>query len=315
MEPALSDFFKVLRYLNEAENLSSSYKNLCLRNSFSEDYLNRMVSMVNSVDPILCSEKGSLKLIHSLDLLDQPFIYKESLGKGRVEIAEVIDSTNSEFLRRIDNLVSGDVLLAEIQTAGRGRRNTDWYSPIGCQLILSLCHCFKDLMFSQGLSVATGVTVARYIESLGIKGIEVKWPNDLYLNDHKVGGILIESSRVTRGYMTIIGLGLNVHRPTKHRDAFNWLEKNDGITLSRSRIAAELISVLRSMCEKFSCSGLASFSDDFARYDRLRGHEIIIENESGRFKGTASGVDSSGRLIVLNKGFSSAFSSGHIRSY
>ncbi|MBO6259019.1 MAG: biotin--[acetyl-CoA-carboxylase] ligase [Succinivibrio sp.] len=315
MESALSGVFAVLRCLNEEQSLSLSYENLSLQTSLSEEALKRIARTINAIDPVIIINSDYLKLRYPLDLLDQEYIYTEAKGRGRVEIAEVIDSTNSEFLRRVDNLVSGDVLLAEVQTSGRGRRNTDWYSPIGCQLILSLCHSFADLRFSRGLSVATGVTVARFIESLGLRGIQVKWPNDLYLNNLKLGGILIESLRTTSGFMTVIGLGLNIHRPAKHSESISWLDKASDLNFSRSRVAAGLIGALRSMCAEFSQCGLSPFLADFARYDRLRGHEIIIENETGSFRGIVDGVDSSGRLRLLKDGICRFLSTGHITTY
>ena len=127
-----------------------------------------------------------------------------------VEVLRELDSTNSELMRRARAGRTEPVLLvAEQQTAGRGRMGRDWQSAAGASLTFSLGLPLAPADWS-GLSLAVGTSVA---ESLN-PAVRLKWPNDLWLDDRKLGGILIETASFGEGgagrRQAVIGIGLNI---------------------------------------------------------------------------------------------------------
>lgn len=115
------------------------------------------------------------------------------LPAGQVTVLPVVDSTNQYLLDRITELKSGDACVAEYQHAGRGRRGRQWVSPFGTNLYLSMFWRLEQgPAAAMGLSLVVGIVMAEVLRKLGAEQVRVKWPNDLYLNDKKLAGILVE---------------------------------------------------------------------------------------------------------------------------
>lgn len=113
---------------------------------------------------------------------------------SRLEVAWSLDSTNTELVRR-PNPAHGqsEVLLAEFQSAGRGRRGRSWFAPPGGAVCLSLSWTFAEMPRDMGaLGLAIGVCVLRALEPFDVRDARLKWPNDILFGDRKLGGILIE---------------------------------------------------------------------------------------------------------------------------
>jgi BirA family transcriptional regulator, biotin operon repressor / biotin---[acetyl-CoA-carboxylase] ligase len=212
-----------------------------------------------------------------------------------VEVVPEIGSTNTELMRRARAGRMAPVLLvAEQQTAGRGRLGRDWHSAAGQSLTFSLGLPLAPASWS-GLSLAVGVSLA---ESLHPR-IQLKWPNDLWLDDRKLAGILIEtasfSEREARRY-AVVGVGINIAEgaaaslPT----APAWLrevlpEMDAGAALLR--IAAPLIETIRA----FEAFGFGPFQARFSGRDALRDRAVTL---SDGVAGTAHGTSEAGALLV-----------------
>ena len=136
-----------------------------------------------------------------------------SLPGFTVEVLPSIDSTSSELMRRARSGLMEPVLLtAEDQTAGRGRLGKGWHSKPGQSLTFSLALPLAPASWS-GLSLAVGVSLAHSLHP----DVRLKWPNDLWLHQRKIGGILVETAstgEATQGLrMVVIGVGINIARP------------------------------------------------------------------------------------------------------
>src|SRR5690606_4226150 len=118
-------------------------------------------------------------------------------------------------LRREPPVQGVAVLLAERQTAGRGRRGRHWASPLAANLYLSASRRYGGgLARLGGLSLAAGTAVAEALRALGASGVQLKWPNDLVIGGRKLGGLLVEGSGEPAGAArAVVGLGLNVRMP------------------------------------------------------------------------------------------------------
>jgi BirA family biotin operon repressor/biotin-[acetyl-CoA-carboxylase] ligase len=232
---------------------------------------------------------------------------------GALEVHWELDSTSSELQRRLGEAADLSMVLAETQTAGRGRRGRSWLSPPGLNLYLSCLKRFdRGFAALSGLSLAVGTMVLRAIESLGIEGAGLKWPNDVLAADGKLAGVLVELSGEYQGpCAAVIGVGLNL-RLTDALRAQAGQPACDLATLAdelpdRNIVAARLIGALVEGLREFERHGFAPFADDYARHDLLAGRTLKLSGAQGHVEGTGEGVDARGALQVR-------LASGELRS-
>ena len=213
-----------------------------------------------------------------------------------VEVLPQLDSTNSELMRRARSGQLEPVLLvAEHQTAGRGRMGRDW---VGAQthgaltaLTFSLGLVLQPRDWS-GLSLAVGLSLVGSLHP----ALQLKWPNDILWQGRKLGGILIETASVGDARYAVIGIGINLVAPaadglrTPPAGLQELLPDMDAAALL-GRIAAPLVRNLA----RFEQQGFAPLREDFNTRDALRDQEVQC---SDGLTGTARGVDSVGALLV-----------------
>ncbi|HEY8050411.1 MAG TPA: biotin--[acetyl-CoA-carboxylase] ligase [Ramlibacter sp.] len=214
-----------------------------------------------------------------------------------VEVLPSVDSTNTELMRRARAGRSEPVLLvAQEQTAGRGRLGRGWASAPGDSLTFSLGLPLAPEDWS-GLSLAVGVAVA---EALGPR-VRVKWPNDLWLDDRKLAGILIETAAWAAGEpqasrYAVIGIGINIREPTPgaYSTPPAWLgELLPGIDVPEA--LARIAQPLAGSVKAFEAFGFAPFHVRFDARDLLRDRTVHLSD--GR-SGTAHGTTETGGLLV-----------------
>ncbi|MDB5874124.1 MAG: birA [Ramlibacter sp.] len=213
-----------------------------------------------------------------------------------VEVLPEIGSTNTELMRRArTGQIEPVLLVAEQQTAGRGRLGRGWASRAGDSLTFSLGMPLAPADWS-GLSLAVGVSLA---ESLHPR-VKLKWPNDLWLEDRKLAGILIETASFGEGRKArrcaVVGVGINI----AERDASGlstppaWLrEVLPGIDAGGAllRIAVPLVRTVQA----FESFGFAPFQARFNARDVLRDRAVVLGDGT---TGTAHGTSESGALLV-----------------
>jgi BirA family transcriptional regulator, biotin operon repressor / biotin---[acetyl-CoA-carboxylase] ligase len=222
----------------------------------------------------------------------------------RVEVQPEIGSTNGELMARARaGRTEAGLLVAERQTAGRGRLGRAWFSDAGAPeaglpaLTFSLGLPLAPPDWS-GLSLAVGVAVAESIDSAVPPRITLKWPNDLWLDGRKLGGILIETASLQEAAprYVVIGVGLNLAPRAAEGLATPpaWLRElrpqADAPALLHALAPALLGAVLR-----FSESGFAPFTRRFAARDALAGQAVVLSDGTA---GRAEGVGEDGALRV-----------------
>ncbi|GGY14054.1 bifunctional ligase/repressor BirA [Rhodanobacter panaciterrae] len=230
---------------------------------------------------------------------------------GALEVHWELDSTSSELQRRGATAKDFSIVLAETQTAGRGRRGREWLSPPGMNLYLSCLKRFEQGFAAlSGLSLALGVIVLRALENLGIDGAGLKWPNDVLAiatgerPGGKLSGILVELSGEYQGpCAAIIGIGLNLRlTPALHaqagQPACDLATLAGGAPPDRNRAAAVLIEALVEGLRQFERDGFAGFVDDYARHDLLCDQPLQLSGVHGAFDAIGAGVDARGALRV-----------------
>ena len=211
------------------------------------------------------------------------------------ELLPQVDSTNSELMRRFR---AGDasalLLVAEHQTAGRGRLGRQWVSGPGCaaaSLTFSLALPLAPADWS-GLSLAVGVSLAESLHP----DLRVKWPNDLWLAQRKLAGVLIETAQFGSQRQVIVGVGINLRVP----DASGLARAPAGLTeclpgidapAALLRVAAPMVRAVR----RFEREGFAPFHGAFQRRDVLAGQPVTLSDGSC---GIAQGVSAQGELLL-----------------
>jgi BirA family biotin operon repressor/biotin-[acetyl-CoA-carboxylase] ligase len=241
---------------------------------------------------------------------------REALARGarararHIEVAWTVGSTNTVLLER-PSPAPGEMeaSLAEVQSAGRGRRGRTWFAPPGGAVCLSLSWTFAQMPRDVGsLSLAIGVCVLRALERLGISSLRLKWPNDILLADAKVGGILIELRAESAGPASaVIGIGLNVAlgaalgaQLAAAGVAAADLSAASAARPSRNAIAAKLIESCIEGLLEFEQHGLRAFMEEWRRADALRGRTVTVSSGDERTRGLARGVDLTGALLIEN---------------
>jgi BirA family biotin operon repressor/biotin-[acetyl-CoA-carboxylase] ligase len=239
-----------------------------------------------------------------------------------LQCVAVTDSTNQQLLQRAagGEDIHGATLLAEYQTAGRGRRGDAWIAPLGSGLCLSLGWRFDTQPNSMSaLSLVVGLGVMRALRVLGVtQHIGLKWPNDLLFRGRKLAGILLEMRAEFGGPSTVvIGIGLNVAIPGAARADISQpvadLSEATATVRSRNHVAGVLIDQLIGIINEFTAQGFAAFVDEWQQHDALRGHVIELTLPDRRVQGVAHGVDPSGMLVIEHAGRRETFLSGHVR--
>ncbi len=218
---------------------------------------------------------------------------------------------------RITELKSGDACVAEYQQAGRGRRGRQWVSPFGANLYLSMYWRLEQgPAAAMGLSLVVGIVMAEVLQNLGAEKVRVKWPNDLYLNDKKLAGILVElTGKTGDAAQLVIGAGINLTMRGSETNAINqdWINLQDaGVTIDRNKLTAEILSELRLAVVKFENEGLSAFLSRWQKMDNYlnRPVKLIIGNQE--IFGIARGIDQQGALLLEQDGNIKPYIGGEI---
>lgn len=218
---------------------------------------------------------------------------------GALDWVGTLDSTNAELLRRGAAQPDFALLVADAQSAGRGRRGRTWHSPpqanLYCSLYLQLPRGTRQ---AAGLSLLVGVAAAEALHALGAEAVQLKWPNDLLAQGRKLGGVLVELG----GAGAVIGIGINLRMPA---DAATEVEQpwTDlaalGVDVPREQVAARLVEALLPRLAAFREHGLDSGLR--ARWEALHAHagcEVHVLDAAQAWHGRALGLAADGALRV-----------------
>lgn len=236
-----------------------------------------------------------------------------------LEIFPRIDSTNSYLMALAQaDAPSGSVCFAETQTAGKGRRGRQWISPQGQNIYGSFLWRFSCVAGLGGLSLAIGVGVIRVLRQQGFANVGLKWPNDIYSDGKKLGGILIEVTSHTDGSASaVIGLGLNFNLPPNldgiTQAYTNLHEVAPDVALERNFVVAQLLNELLPIAATFEDQALAAYLDEWRDYDCLFGKSVNLFVGSQQISGIVQGIDENGLLkLQRDDGTIQTFASGEV---
>lgn len=211
------------------------------------------------------------------------------LGLPAVELLETTGSTLDVAHRlAADGAPAGSLVIADQQTAGRGRSGARWASAPGVGLWITLIERPEDSSGIEVLSIRVGIRAARALDIFAAEPIRLKWPNDLYVGDGKLAGILIEARwRDSRLEWVAVGIGINVAMPA---DVTGAAGLDPGTR--RIEVLAELLPGVR---QAAAATGDLTAREliEFDTRDMARGHQCVEPAQ-----GTVRGISASGELLV-----------------
>lgn len=261
-----------------------------------------------------------------LDLLDAARIESRLPQAARAALREL--EVHESLASTSDRLLAAgppppgrlDACLAEFQSAGRGRRGRPWVAPFASGLCLSVGWSFRDAPAALGaLSLAAGVASLRALGRLGIRGLKLKWPNDLLAGDAKLGGILIDLRGEAAGPAhVVVGIGINVRltRAARERLAAEGVSVADLAALGeaprRNELAAVLVAELAQALVEFGARGFAAFLEEWEAADALAGRPVRVVQGGEPIEGLARGVDGDGALLLDVDGARRRIHSGEV---
>jgi BirA family transcriptional regulator, biotin operon repressor / biotin---[acetyl-CoA-carboxylase] ligase len=220
----------------------------------------------------------------------------------RIEVVAQTGSTNADLLARLPELDRPTALIALDQTAGRGRAGRSWLSQAGSALTFSLAWKFMGpLARLAGLPLAVGVVLAESLAALDVHA-QLKWPNDLLKDGHKLAGILTETQGAADGGVwAVIGIGLNLVMPDELEARIGhavasapWLAQMD-----RNALMAALLEHLDMRLREFDRCGFAPFCARWNGLHAYQGRAVrIVDAGTLLHEGVAAGVDVHGCLLL-----------------
>ena len=255
------------------------------------------------------------KLARPIELLDREKI--EELSSKKVELIPVIDSTNQYLMDRIERLDSGSVCMAEYQSQGRGRRGRQWISPFGSNLYLSMYwRLDAGMAAAMGLSLVVGVAVVEALESMGVDGVKLKWPNDLYYQDKKLAGILVEMNGQAGGAANlVIGMGMNISMPESVEGIDQpWVtlsEVTDKLP-ERNLLAATLINAWEQALTDYEYKGMQGFTEKWNRLDNYMNRPAKLVMGNREISGIVRGINEQGAILLETGNGIESFIGGEI---
>jgi len=241
------------------------------------------------------------------------------VGAFQIEVVDQTGSTNEDLVARArQGAASGLVRVAELQTAGRGRRQRTWHSGIGDALTFSVLWVFAGSPAAlSGVSLAVGVSLVRSLRSLGIADVTLKWPNDVLWRRRKLGGVLIETSaRIPGAIQVVVGIGLNLRLSESMKKRIDQAAsdlESTGLRIDRNKLLGRVLRELHSVLSVYSQSGFAPFKAEWERAHEYQDKMVRLALSDGTEpEGRVVGVGDDGALLLAVGANTHRFTGGEV---
>ncbi|RWU21959.1 bifunctional biotin--[acetyl-CoA-carboxylase] synthetase/biotin operon repressor [Pseudomonas alkylphenolica] len=258
------------------------------------------------------------QLAAPLSLLEESAIAAHSQSEcWPALIFDSIDSTNAQALRAInEGRAAPFLVLAERQTAGRGRRGRQWVSPFAENLYYSLVLRIEGGMRQlEGLSLVVGLAVMRALQSFGVADVGLKWPNDVLVNNQKIAGILLELVGDPADVChVVLGIGINVNMQASSDIDQQWtsVRLESGVAIDRNELVARLNQSLQRDLERHRQVGFTGFQQEWEQAHLWQGRPVSLIAGINKVDGVVLGIDGQGALRLEVDGVEKSFSGGEL---
>ncbi len=212
-----------------------------------------------------------------------------------------IPSTN-DYLSSLEFSPRIQVCIAREQTHGKGQYNRTWLSDKDNSILLSIRRVFSINIHLSGLSLIVGLAILEVLRDYGVTGLQLKWPNDVYYQDKKLAGILIQNTVQNKSQSVLIGIGININVDINCQTPWTNLHSiSVQKTINQFDLTKDLINKTLEFCQIFEVNGFTYFSKYWASVDYLQGKRVRYDNKKQTFLGVCSGVNNKGILLVKTK--------------
>jgi BirA family biotin operon repressor/biotin-[acetyl-CoA-carboxylase] ligase len=257
-----------------------------------------------------------LQITPPLELFDKDAILSQLPCSLKLNIFRTISSTNDYLMGKIDHSdFNRSICLSEHQSAGRGRRGRKWISPFGRNIYLSFGCQIPQGIGIAGLSLVIGMQVAKSLRDVGLAGVELKWPNDVLLDDGKLAGILIEVGASKEGKLpAVIGVGINLAMEAYAAEEIEqkWSQAGARLNVSRNELAIRLITNIIAELESFSLTGFGPYQDAWSAFNAHFGKAVNVIMGDILVEGVDQGVDAKGNLVLKTISGTRSFNAGEV---
>lgn len=246
-----------------------------------------------------------VEVVQRLD--SQAILRAAGMSNLRVDVFESLGSTNTWMLDHPVPVGQVGLCICEHQIAGRGRRGNQWQATPDRNIMCSVGWSFPVWPKSiSALSLAVGMVIAEQLRRQYSLPVKVKWPNDLMVDEQKLGGILIElSGQPQNACHVVIGMGLNVDQ-AERKDMptdYPWVDlQRLGVQVDRNVLVGQLVRELSAMLEGFQEHGFSRLAAHWPDYSSFQNRRIRVIEEHDETVGTMLGVDNNGGLILQEEG-------------
>lgn len=279
-----------------------SGEELATQLGISRAAVSKHVDTLEDYGVAIFSVKGrGYKLANPISLIESSRLIQSI--DNRCFYFDEIPSTNGFMLSHTSELKSGDLCVAEYQSAGRGRRGRTWVSPYGHHLYFSQFWSFPQGMAqAMGLSLVVACSLVEVLKSFGVENVGVKWPNDIYLNFKKLAGILIEmSGQADSECQLIIGIGVNMAMSEDQGKGIDqpWSDLSGLVCIpNKTDLVIALHKQLKRDIQLFEREGLVAFKTRWQQADLFYGKEIRLLMGENHVDGICSGIDEQGAVLL-----------------
>ena len=303
--------------MSNDDKLSSIIRTLSLADSnlenliANQDELTVALNLAADYGLMITHNNGLYTLENKLKILDKSIIYNhlELLNSDidiELSIKDFVNTTTEEFDPREIKSNELKISIAEFQKQGRGRQNRKWFSPFGAGISSSIFKHLSKNINPIGLSLYLGIRIIDALDEIGFHGIKLKWPNDLYYKDKKLGGILVDIYQ-NSDLDSVISLGIGINYCLPDNKNFNFDTEKTPIDLcsiikdeniDRSTVAGHLLKRVIETLNSFNENSLKDEQEKWKDIDYLYAKTITIEVVDKQITGINRGITSDGELIL-----------------
>ncbi|MCV2518855.1 MAG: biotin--[acetyl-CoA-carboxylase] ligase [Candidatus Lightella neohaematopini] len=280
-----------------------------IRNYLILDNINYYIDLARKLGILIISKSNSdYQLLNTFTLLSKNIIINYlKLKTIKLIIIPVINSTNKYFINKLDNINNKCcVCVSEYQTKAVGRNGKKWINSFGNSLCLSICWLLKKPLLCSTIGIVVSIILANLLKNLGIKNIGVKWPNDLYLKNKKLAGILVEKTSTNNNHYYIIGIGINLNISNTgnllNKLDSNWISLIDtGITINRNILTAKIINSMYYWLIFFEQNGFSYFFNLWKKLDVFINRKVLLYNQfynNNSIYGINRGINQYGAILI-----------------
>lgn len=270
--------------------------------------------------PISITPHNQYVIIPPIELLSLEHI-NQYLSPGlknqiSIEILNTTDSTNNYLSNQTKHAKSNKIVIAEHQSAGKGQNSNQWESPYGYNIYLSILWLTHSRDSLNGISLATGVAVSQALSECKIQPVQLKWPNDIYYCNHKLGGILTECIPTNNeNYAFIIGIGINIWLPEKIKKIITQ-PVTDLYTITkhkfhnRNQLTASILNQTIRILNNYD--GYQPFFKQWNEMNLYQNKMVTLTTHQNKYCGISKGIDHNGSFLIINENNEKLFIPGNL---